>query len=138
MTMYDVIDVLTWHRPGEGFNCRDNPAGVTMADVVWHAATVKPTQSELEAWYDEYVAQGIADQREIDRRIDGEKVVKAIVLWANDRANDAAQKWNGFRAVVAAASTLADIKAGVAAAGDLDVQTGAEAKAAILAIYRTL
>lgn len=139
MKASELRGVLTWKRPGEGYRrASTDPMNVTMDDVTWLAATPKPTQAEVDAWFVDYVAQGIEEAREIDRAIDGEKVVKAIVLWANGRANDAAAQWNGFRTVVANAATLADIKAGVAAASDLDTQTGAEAKAAILAIYRTL
>lgn len=139
MTYQDVLGALIWKRPGEGFNLRDNPAGVTMDDVVWHAVTTKPTDVELAAWVADYIAQGIAAQQEVDRRIDGEKVLKAIVLWANDRANDAADQWNAFRAVVAAATSLADLKTGVSGStANLPTTTPAQAKAEILAIYKAL
>lgn len=138
MQLTKLEGVLRWKRPGAEYLIRGTDP--SMSDVEWlDAVQVKPTQLEIDGWSADYDAQGIASQEAVNAVIDGEKVTKAIVVWANQRANDAALQWNTFRDIVAAAASLADIKTGVAnQTADLTETTPAQAKAAILAIYRTL
>lgn len=87
MTHAQVLGTLIWKRPGEAFNVRDNPNGVTMADVVWHAPTTPPTNGELTAWVADYITQKIAAQQEVDAEVEGKKILKALVIWLAGKLN---------------------------------------------------